>query len=52
MAGAAFVPVAVLIVNDEGVRLEPLKSGTASVLEKVGTAIGNAIESKSESSDS
>ena len=45
--GGGIRPVAVLIVNEQGVRLEPLKSGTASVLEKIGSAIGSAIENKS-----
>ena len=46
--GGGIKPVAMVIVSKEGVRLEPIKSGTATVLESVGGAIGKALESKSE----
>ena len=44
-------PVAVLIINEEGVRLEPIKSGTTSVLEKVAETIGKTAASKNASTD-
>lgn len=44
--GGGVKPVAVLIINDEGVRLEPVKSGTTSVLEKVAETVGKAAASK------
>jgi uncharacterized spore protein YtfJ len=37
--GGGVKPVAVLIINKDGVRLEPIKSGTVSVLEKVAETI-------------
>lgn len=50
--GGGVKPVAVLIVNKEGVRLEPIKSGTATVLEKVAETIGKtAGKGKRESSE-
>jgi len=46
--GGGIRPVAVLVINKDGVRLEPIKSGTASVLEQVGNAIGKAVGGKAE----
>ena len=40
--GGGVKPLAIVIINDEGVRVEPIKSGTASVLEKVAETIGKA----------
>ncbi len=45
--GGGVKPVALVIVNPDGVRLEPIKSGTASVLEKVAESIGQAAAAKS-----
>ncbi len=44
--GGGVKPVALIIINKDGVRVEPIKSGTASVLEKVAEAIGKATSSK------
>ena len=44
--GGGIKPVAVLIVNKDGVRLDPVKSGTASVLEKVAETIGKSVQKK------
>lgn len=44
--GGGVKPVALVIINNEGVRVEPIKSGTASVLEKVAESIGNAASGK------
>jgi len=50
--GGGVKPVALIIVNKDGVRVEPIKSGTASVLEKVAETIGKAASAKdSKSSD-
>ena len=49
--GGGIKPVAVVIVNDDGVRLEPIRTGAANVLEAVGGAIGKAIEKKSTEAD-
>ena len=45
--GGGVKPVALIIINQDGVRVEPIKSGTASVLEKVAESIGKAANSKS-----
>ena len=37
--GGGVKPVAVLVINKDGVRLESVKSGTASVIEKVAETI-------------
>lgn len=44
--GGGVKPVAVLIINKDGVRLEPIKSGTASVLEKVAETIAKTGSAK------
>ena len=46
--GGGIKPVAVLIVNKDGVRLEQVKSGTASVLEKVADTIGKTMTKNEE----
>ena len=45
--GGGVKPVAVLIINKDGVRLEPIKSGTASILEKVADTFAKASTKKS-----
>ena len=47
--GGGVKPVALVIVDDDEVRVEPIKSGTASVLEKVAESIGKAATAKTES---
>lgn len=51
--GGGVKPVALIVINSDGVRVEPVKSGTASVLEKVAESVGRAAaaKSKSETSD-
>ena len=44
--GGGVKPVALVIINADGVRVEPIKSGTASVLEKVAESIGKAASRK------
>ena len=44
--GGGVKPVALIIINQDGVRVEPIKSGTASVLEKVAESIGKAASVK------
>jgi len=44
--GGGVKPVALVIINEDVVRVEPIKSGTASVLEKVAEAIGKAASAK------
>ncbi len=40
--GGGVKPVALIVINTDGVRVEPIKSGTASVLEKVIESAGKA----------
>lgn len=47
--GGGVKPVALIIINKDGVRIEPIKGGAASVLEKVAETIGKAAAGKSES---
>jgi len=44
--GGGVKPVALIIINADGVRVEPIKSGTASVFEKVAETIGKAAAGK------
>jgi uncharacterized spore protein YtfJ len=47
--GGGVKPVALIVINKDGVRVEPIKGGTASFLEKVAEIVGKATEGKSES---
>ena len=44
--GGGVKPVALVVVNGDGVRVDPIKSGTTSVLEKVAETIGSAAAAK------
>jgi len=44
--GGGIKPVALIVINKDGVRVEPIKSGTTSVLEKVADTIGKAVSAK------
>ena len=44
--GGGVKPVAIVIVNKDGVRVEPIKSGTVSVLEKVADTISKVASTK------
>ena len=46
--GGGVRPVALVVVNKDGVRVEPIKSGTASVLEKVAESVGKSMTEKAE----
>ena len=48
--GGGVKPVALIIINQDGVRVEPVKSGAASVLEKVAESIGKAAAAKGSNS--
>jgi len=51
--GGGIKPVAILVVNKDGVRLEPIKSATSSVLEKVVDTVGEvARKSKKDKEES
>jgi len=45
--GGGIKPVAMIIVDKKGVRIETIKGGASSAFESVGTAIGKAIGSDS-----
>ena len=45
--GGGVKPVALVVVNESGVRVEPIKSGAASVLEKVAESVGKSMTDKS-----
>jgi uncharacterized spore protein YtfJ len=45
--GGGIKPVALIVINKDGVRIEPIKGGTASVLEKVAEIAGKAVTEKS-----
>jgi uncharacterized spore protein YtfJ len=45
--GGGVKPVAMIVANKDGVRIESIKGGTASVLEKVVEAVGKATSAKS-----
>jgi uncharacterized spore protein YtfJ len=49
-AGGGIKPVAVIIVNKDGVRLESVRRGAANMVEKVGEAVGKIMDKRSEKS--
>lgn len=49
--GGGVKPVALVVVNDAGVQVETIKSGTASVIEKVAETIGKAATNSNKSED-
>lgn len=46
--GGGIKPAALIIVGKDGVRVEPIKGGTTTVLEKVGDVVGKAVERRVE----
>ncbi len=48
--GGGVKPIAVIIVNKDGVKVEPI-AGPPSVLEKVGAAIGTELQKRNEKSE-
>jgi uncharacterized spore protein YtfJ len=47
--GGGVKPVALIVINKDGVRVEPIKGGMASILEKVAEIAGKAVTEKSAS---
>lgn len=45
--GGGVKPVALIVINDEGVHVEAIKSGAASAFEKVAETVGKAAAAKS-----
>ena len=46
--GGGVKPVALIVINDDGVRVESIKSGAASAFEKVAETVGKAAAAKAE----
>ena len=46
--GGGIKPVAIIVVNKDGVHVVPIIGGAATVIEKVGEIIGKAIEKRGE----
>jgi len=46
--GGGIKPVGIIVVNKEGVRIEPIKGTTTSVVEKITDAVGKAMEKRGE----
>lgn len=44
--GALIRPVAIIVINKEGVKVEPIRGATASLLEKAGGAVMKAVEKR------
>lgn len=49
--GGGIRPVAIVVVDKNGVRLETIKKGAASVVEKAGEALGKIVEKQSAKKD-
>jgi uncharacterized spore protein YtfJ len=46
--GGGIKPVAVIVVSKDGVRVEPVRKGAATMVEKVGEAVGKIMEKRGE----
>ena len=46
--GGGVKPVAVIVINKDGVRVEPVRRGAATVIEKVGEAVGRVMDRRAE----
>lgn len=46
--GGGIKPVALVIINQDGVRVEPIKSGASAVMEKMGDVVGKVVEKRME----
>jgi uncharacterized spore protein YtfJ len=46
--GGGVKPVAVIVINKDGVRVESVRRGAATVIEKVGEAVGKIIDKRGE----
>jgi len=43
--GGGMKPVAIIIIDKNGARVEPIKGSAASIMESLGSVIGKAVES-------
>jgi uncharacterized spore protein YtfJ len=46
--GGGVKPVAIIIVNKDGVRVEPIRKGVSTMVEKMGEAVGKIIDKRAE----
>ena len=46
--GGGVKPVAVIIISKDGVRVEPVRKGAATMVEKVGEAVGRILNKRGE----
>ncbi|HXW06709.1 MAG TPA: spore germination protein GerW family protein [Vicinamibacterales bacterium] len=46
--GGGIRPVAIIVINKDGVRVESTRRGAATMVEKVGEAVGRIIEKRGE----
>ena len=46
--GGGVRPVALIVINDQGVRVESIKSGAASAFEEIAETVGKAAAAKAE----
>jgi uncharacterized spore protein YtfJ len=46
--GGGVKPVAVIVINKDGVRVEPVRRGAATMIEKVGEAVGRVMDRRAE----
>jgi uncharacterized spore protein YtfJ len=44
--GGGVKPVAIVIINKDGVRVEPVRKGVATMVEKVGEAVGRILDKR------
>jgi uncharacterized spore protein YtfJ len=44
--GGGIRPVAIVVVNKDGVRIEPVRKAAATIVEKVGEALGRIVEKR------
>jgi uncharacterized spore protein YtfJ len=49
--GGGIRPVGVIIIDPSGARVEGIKGGTASVVEKLGTSVGRVFEKRGSSKE-
>ena len=49
--GGGVKPVALIVINKDGVRVEPIKSNTASVIETIAQTISKAASEKDEKAE-
>lgn len=42
--GGGIKPVAIIIINKDGVRVEPIKGGASAAFEKIGETLGKCLE--------